>query len=417
MASRVETTGAVDTREALPHEEVQRRVGLESKAQRTIALVEMDGYRQAEQNMKSLEQQANAPISVETLIQRKDTLLTKEDVEKLPTLRMAFRQGAPGKGGGSEHERLNTIQKRLRATVALTASSARNTKKRSGQVEPYFPAVDTDGMIIQDNYVWRRRLEDDLVWLNHETRTGDDLPDDDNRKMVFSAYSDLLAKLVALHAPKNEEWFVEKHNSILGAQKMVQQYCRDPDAVKNATRFAVLVAAGALLTLMAVMDFRNKKLSLSTLVLLGGVVLLMQNGSKFNFVGEKQFSELIKEGVNGNDIKKLYAFSKGRPAAFNHLVRVMDECNSQGKPITEETIKELMHPTKRQGGREVPDGQKAVPEDIARLFLGKTPGYVAGVLKSLRATAGSKDRGTVIAFADAVSKKHVDRKDLPTASS
>lgn len=286
--------------------------------------------------------------------------------------------------GGDERERMRTIQSRLKRTAGKNKNFF--SKKQSYLAE-YAGTYELD----------RSLLEQDIRWISDGKRVGVNVPE--KRRALFTAYRSVLTDLVMQNTPKAEAAFTRQSKSLVGQRACLETYCRDPNAIKGASKFAALLAVGALLALWGIKDARNKSLSLGTLVLLGGVMFLMQSGSKHNYLSSQQFTNLTKGPIDGNAIKKLQSLSRSKPSAYNHLTSWLDkQTRYNGGRIESQYLHQI---TKPINGRGKPDPRKAVPEDIAKLLVGLNSSDAAYVLKSLKATARTSDRKIAVEFADA----------------
>lgn len=413
----------VEVADASPEAQTREQVQMAAGAQR--GLLSMQNYleqgdgqslRMAEQSLgRSLEYGQRRTVA--DVVRIKNQILPKGRIEGLPKLSGKFDKER-------EQQKLAEIRQRLKATQAITERSAL-VKPNRQQARAYFPMFTKEG----ETYVvstragtWRNELELDMQWLKRTSAITPEQAEADSekvipeeRKRVFDAYYDILNDLKALNDPEAEQ-SIARRDDAKQVREDLARLCRDPRSPKNAAKFTALLALGGMLALWGIMDYRKNQLSFATLALLGGVLYLMKNGSKFDFLSTSQFATVAREGMDGAATRKLQALAQSRPAAFNHLVKTMDECNYYDKQITEETIKELTEPKKKRSGQEVLDTQRRVPEDIARLFIGMQPGNVAFVLKGLRSTARSNDRPLVAEFAEANNNRADIQQDLQALS-
>lgn len=347
-----------------------------------------EDFDMAAKHLEELQKAASTPRSTADVIGIIQNVLPPEQINTLPTL----PENLDMEG---EQERLKTIRDRLSGVARLTKKSA------------YMPLF-RDGMLDESQMGWRFAIEQDLSWLSDDVRTGDNVPSE--RKDIFEAYKRALAPLTTLHRTESEQRFNARYNTKIGTQSCVEAHCRNPYAVRGSTRFAVTLALGGLALFGLVSSaFKKQMPSFLTLALAGATILLLRNGSKYAFLSSKQFSELSRAGIDGDAMKQLQNLAKNKSATFNHLVRVLDSEGFHGKTVTEQTIAELTHPSKNK--------ENAVPEHIARLFLGQNAANAAYVLKGIQSTSRHQDKGIVPIFAQANHDHEDIQKDFTASSS
>ncbi len=281
---------------------------------------------------------------------------------------------------GDERAMMQKIQERLRRTV-----SARDQFYRGGREDAYLE-YDADNVL----KVSRWQLEKDLRWLHDDKRIGPDVPD--KRLQYFEGYANALTDIVMLSNRKRESEFLHNTPSVLTDQKTLETYCRDPDAIKGAGKFALLLAVGALATLWAIKDIRGKTFSFATLILLGVVLFLTQTGSKFNFLGSKEFSDVTKR-LSPTEIKKLMTLSRNS-VRYNHLMSILESYAKTGIP--REELHRLTDPKKKVWNAAEKkyelksDPARKIDADIAELFVG-LPGSHQTLLNGLRTAERSPE--------------------------
>lgn len=289
--------------------------------------------------------------------------------------------------GSSEPDRMRDIHMRLQGTAS---SNPRDFSKNRSYLVQH-----------GSTYVLNRALlEGDLRWVSDGKRIGPNVADE-KRRNYFMSYRQLLAEIAMLNTPTAEATFAAMSGggTVLGQKACLEHFCRDPNAVKGAGKFALLLAVGALLTLWIIKDARNKSLSFGTLLLVGAGMFLLNNGSKHNYLASQQFGRLTQGPLDGKAVAKLQGLARSKPSAYAHLTSWMDDrTRFRGSSVTADALHELTHPKKSNGK---PDPRKAVPEDIARLFVGTNSSDVAYVLKSMQSASRGEGRRIAIEFADA----------------
>lgn len=240
----------------------------------------------------------------------------------------------------------------------------------------------------------RSELERDLLWLEDDKRIGPNVPP--QRLAYFNAYKDALVDLVRLNNRADEEYFRKKSGSVLSERKVLESMCRDPNAMKGASKFALFLAAGSLLVLWGIKDFRNKSLSFPTMILLGTIVFLVGSRSKMNYVASTSFLEATKNGLDGEQMEKLYAFARRKPKAFKAMMDRMKEFKGSGIP--EEKRHLLTEPKKN--GKLLKD-EIVDDEEIVNMMVGNENAPPLSILEGIYKTRNSKGKDVAIQFAEA----------------
>lgn len=361
----------------------------------------------AVRSFNTVNEMANRHKTAEEMVAAKDQILTKERIDSLPSL--------PGNISmdrrGTEQKQLLDIKMKLNATAGLKAEHIKR-KRPSSLPQTYL--VPHNG-----TYKLNRDLiETDLKFLNDPLRIDENPNDtatvDANREQVFRAYSDVLAELITLGRPEDERRYVGKYGSALAPQKLVESVCdhKTLEDVKGAGRFALLGIVTALAALWGIKDFRKGNVSIGTLGLVGGMMYLAQGdlnrkNEQFDFVRTEYFAELSRNGFDDKVIKKLQQISQARPAAMSHLIKLLNDNTGPGKVVTQEMVNEMIKPTNARGK---PDPRRAIPEDIANLFLGQSCGGAAKSMYGIKKTA--RNGNLVTMFAKANSEHETVAQDL-----
>lgn len=238
----------------------------------------------------------------------------------------------------------------------------------------------------------RSELERDLLWLEDDKRIGPNVSP--QRLAYFNAYKDALVDLVRLNNRADEEYFRKKSGSVLSERKVLESMCRDPNAIKGASKFALLIAASSLLVMWGIKDFRNKSLSFPTMILLGSIMFLMGSRSKMNYVASTSFLDATKNGLDGEQMKKLYGFAKRKPTAFKAMMDRMKEFEGS---IPEEKRHLLTEPKKN--GKLLKD--EIVDDEIVDMIVGNANTPPLSILEGIYKTRNSKGKDIAIQFAEA----------------
>ena len=285
--------------------------------------------------------------------------------------------------GPDERKRMRTIQQRLEKTLSVVNIDSdnlrrveRNFRTGSSYVVPEGNTYELDMDVIST----------DIRWLSGELRINN--PDNPEkitatkeREAVFLKYRNMLEHIkFKLATPAAVHSYATRYGDDRGNEKLVRESCRDPDKVRGAGKFALLLAVGALLTLWAIKDIRKGSISFGTLLLLGAAMFLAQSGPKNSFMASSLFANMSKR-VGQEGIDSLNGLSKSRPTAYSHLITTLKKKNAVGG-ITEENLHLLTEPKSKSG--KILNNSR-VPEKIARMFIGsKDPGGDANMLERMR---------------------------------
>ena len=296
--------------------------------------------------------------------------------------------------GPDEKKRMNEIDKRFHKTLSIihigkdTVLGKIENKYREGStyVLPY------NGSFMLDRSV----IGEDIRWLSSPLRIplGSEGPKvEAEREKLFRGYREKLEQIKnSLTTPEGEHEYVTRYGNDQGNRRMLEKFCRDPNAVKGAGKFAMLLAVTALLALWAIKDIKSGKLSFGTIVLIGAAMFLAQSGPKNSFMASEQFANL--SGRIGKDgIESLKGFSQRNPSAYGHLIATLKGRTANDSGITRENIGILTD--KKLGNRKV-------PEEIAELFIGDPkPAESAYVLERMRGVRDRAGKEVMYSLADA----------------
>ncbi len=361
----------------------------EAKGQRGVELLNTGDPAALPLAVRNIQDATNTPRTKEQTIARFKEMVSAE----MPTPpKVLFRE---------EKTRMKRITERL---VVPSGGRRETPRGRKSYLQPW---SGTDQYEVNNGWI-----KADLEWLRNASRTGDGQPAE--RKEYFGAYARLLEQLTLLNSPKRNQEF----GDITTCENNVARSCSNPKSITSATRMTFLLAAAGLALAWGISDYRHKKLSIGTMILLGGIALLMYKGSKNDFLGGKPLAKLSKGPLNAKTTASLQNLARSKPAVYGHLLSTMRSATTHREPIDEKLIQTLINPTKRRRGKDMPDRAKAVPESIARLFEGQNASDVFTVLNGLKGTARTRDRSKVSAYVGALSENGSQtRQDLATVRS
>ncbi|MDA0376447.1 MAG: hypothetical protein O3A80_04025 [bacterium] len=343
-----------------------------------------DGQRLSAYQMERLGDAANASRSrdeMQALIRKAfDVQKDATVLDALPELNfdIMYTSGAESQiyidgkltviAGGNERTRMNEIDKRLAKTLTLLEVDNENTTTDRINLAKKFREGSSYVVPFGDTFELARSvIGQDIRWLSSPLRIpiGPDAPKvSKEREAIFRGYRDRLTQIKnTLTTPAAEHAYVTRYGNDDENRRNLEKFCRDPNAVAGAGKFALLLAVGALLALWSIKDIKGGTISFGTLLLAGAAMFLMQSGPKNAFMASDQFGSLVKH-IGNDGLEKI---DRMKPSARNHLIATLKFYSGSRGGITEKNIKELTNPT-TTNGRSI--DSKKVPEDIATLFLG-----------------------------------------------
>ena len=307
-----------------------------------------------------------------------------------------------------EPQRMRDIIKRLNKTLSVIDQEGDNMK----EIAKRFRGKSSYVIVYGSTYMLDRSLiGQDIRWLSEPFRIGDinrpgGAREYTEREKMFIKYRDILLHIKDnLTTPAAEHSYVTEYGDDTGNEKLLRNACRDPDSVKGAGKFALLLAVSALLALWVIRDIKKGTISFGTLLLIGAAMFLAQSGPKNAFMGSKQFADLSRR-IGREGVEKLQTM---RPSARNHLIATLKDRSGRGG-ITEENLHLLTEP-KTKSGR--PINSKRVDEDIARMFIGDpNPEGAAYVLERMAGVRDGPGREVMGSLADANHKSNRAHKEL-----
>ena len=308
-----------------------------------------------------------------------------------------------------EPQRMQDIVKRLNKTLSVVdekGTTMKEIENRLGGKSSYVIVYNRVTYMLD-----RGLIGQDIRWLSEPFRIGDinrpgGAREYTEREKMFIKYRDMLLHIKNnLTTPAAEHSYVTEYGDDTGNKEFLKNACRDPDSVKGAGKFALLLAVSALLALWVIKDIKKGTISFGTLLLIGAAMFLAQSGPKNAFMGSKQFADLSRR-IGREGVEKLQTM---RPSARNHLIATLKDRSGRGG-ITEENLHLLTEP-KTKSGR--PINSKRVDEDIARMFIGDpNPEGAAYVLERMAGVRDGPGREVMGSLADANHKSNRAHKEL-----
>lgn len=348
-------------------------------------------FRDYTQELKNFSEKRR---SKEGMLAAVQGVLTDDRIDNLPSPDEAFLQTSGMQAlvyvngiavtdrRGNERTTMRDIHQKIMATASGEPKFLKNNKSY---------VVESEDTYVVD----RAELEKDLVWLEDDKRIGSNVPPE--RLAYFQAYKNILVDLVRLNNRPAEEAYRKRYGSVLSPQKCLESFCRDPNSIKGAGKFALFIALSALLALWSIKDFQKGFPSFATIMLLGAVMYLVGGRSKMGYVATQEFNNATKEGLDGDKMEELYAFARRKPAAFKEMIRMMKLHGPGGIP---EKDKHLLTEPKKNGKLLK---HLMVDEDIADMMVGKNSPPI-GVLQGIYNTRMSRNKDVAVRFAEANSK-------------
>lgn len=364
---------------------------------------------------------------------------TGTSLDKLPELdsSIMMRSGAEAQiyvngkveviSGGNEVVRMQEIQQRLAHTLALIDVNNTNTRQDIDALVEKYPNGSAYVVPCGNRLILARdTLGGDLRWLSsgyripnspgspqrYTPQEGDEEGIIQKRERMFRQYRNMLTHIKNnLTTPALEHQYITRNGSDDENQRCLEQYCRDPNAVAGAGKFALLLAVGALLALWSIKDIKAGTISFGTLLLAGAAMFLMQNGPKNQFMTSSQFADLSQH-IGKDGLEKI---DRMKPSARNHLIAFLKSPTARNNGITRENMHLLTEP-KATNGRII--DSKRVPEEIAQLFIGyKGTAGAAYVIENSHKVRDPQGKEIEYALADAHKHSDIGKGELKDAVS
>lgn len=313
--------------------------------------------------------------------------------------------------GPDEVKRMQEIIQRLEKTLTILDLNPEETDINALKIAAKrYPNKSSYAIPYGNTYALARTtIGQDIRWLSSPLR----IPSEEGaavspeREKIFRGYRDELIKLKnTLTTPAMEHQYVIQNGSDTENRRMLEEFCRDPNAVKGAGKFAALLAVGGLLALWGIKDVQKGTLSFGTMILAAGAMFLSKSGPKTAYMASAQFADLSKHlGPEiYENIKKLH------PSARNHLIAMLESQTGRAGFPGENDILLLTEPKSRSGKIQA---NKRIPEEIALKFIGYRGN--AGAASVLKRSAKIRDpQGTEIesSLVEANAKSDNARQEL-----
>lgn len=216
-----------------------------------------------------------------------------------------------------------------------------------------------------------KKIYEDIEWLGVQLQS----EQDPGRKHYFETYQNLLTQISLLDPNPNNR---TSHPN--ACREIIRHRCSDPGRGKATAKALVMLSVAGLAVFELISNKGKPTIYLAAM--LGLLAWLGSGGSKLTLLKGDAVAELVRSGAL--DKKTAQDLMHMKAARFNHFMAVVKKSGTER--IGESHIKKISHPI-RAGGRE--DTTKAVPEKLARKFLGKN---ASSVYTMLLAFSRNKDR-------------------------
>ncbi len=237
----------------------------------------------------------------------------------------------------------------------------------------------------------RSLIESDLVYVSDEKRalipeggTPEVRKQFEERAELFHKYRMVLLELIqAAQSPRDEQMFIRNNGSI-AVDQIIEHNCSDPENAKGAMKVLAIGALTLLFLGKALGDWNGNKVSVMTVVLLGGIMALVGKSSKMKYLTDSKFLGMSRERLSGDKAKRLMSLpTKQRSALMKHFKQ------NKGVTLTSEVMKLVTEPK---------DPAKRVPLEIAQIFEGMTGQVARNYLGAIEGMGKTKDKKMVIDF-------------------
>lgn len=210
----------------------------------------------------------------------------------------------------------------------------------------------------------------------------------EKRRKLFTHYFAVLGRVIDANPAPFNDIFRQQNNGRVGDKEMVMRYTQDPENVKGAGKFLVLVAVGALMALNGISDVMNKRFSFVTMVLLGSVIMLVGKKPKYAFMNGNGFNEMTRKYFNEGGVRDIMRLTGGQSNLLAARFLSM-----KGTVITQDDIDYLTDRKKHKG--------RAIRVDIAKRFLGVNSSMARNFVLNMKGIRTDKDRHIAVEYARA----------------
>jgi hypothetical protein len=224
----------------------------------------------------------------------------------------------------------------------------------------------------------------------------------EKRKKLFEHYFAVLGRVIDANPQSFNEKFRNQNNGRVGDREDVMQYSQDPENVKGAGKFLVMVAAGGLLALNGISDVMNKRFSFVTMVLLGSVIMLVGKKPKYAFMEGNGFNEMTRKHFDEEGTRRVMGLTGGQSNLLKSKFLEL-----KGAVITQAHIDDLTDRKKYKG--------RAIPKDVAQRFLGVNSSLARNFVMNMQGIKTDRDRRLVVEYARANHGEGQMQKDVKAA--
>ena len=237
----------------------------------------------------------------------------------------------------------------------------------------------------------RSLLEQDLLYVSQPIRytipQGDDpekIAPFQERADLFERYKATLLELIEVaQSPADEQQFVSENGSV-AVDQVLKRHCTNFETAKGSVK---IMALGVILAIAAAKIVFDKKLTLSSIALIGVIMFLVGKNPKMKYLKDSRFLNFCSENVSGDTAAAIMGLPPKKRSAMLRYFK-----SHQTETLTAEHIKRITEPN---------DRSRAAPEDIAHIFTGMTGAAAFNYANAILEMGRTKEKGTVIDFLDA----------------
>ena len=218
------------------------------------------------------------------------------------------------------------------------------------------------------------------------------------RTAFFENYKEVLLDLIeAAGTPRDEFLYAQKYGSV-AAEQIVQRHCPDTGSnTKEAWKSIGVAMMGILFAVNAFSDVKNGKFRVFTFVTLAGLAGLVGGSYKTDIFGKGTgFTEFCRKSLSREKAEDIFAL---KPIQINAMLKYFK--SQAGEKVGEESIEALSNPKNRKGDT---DMARAVPADIAKIFVGLSGAQAHTNLQNLIKMKTGPNREVTLNYIDATHK-------------
>jgi len=238
----------------------------------------------------------------------------------------------------------------------------------------------------------RNLLEEALGYVSAEKRHTDP-----KRTEFFESYKGVLLDLIeAAQSPRDEYLYTQNHGSV-AAEQLIQKHCLDAGNAKDAWKSIGVALMGILFAVNIFSDIKQEKFRVFTFVTLAGLAGLVGGSYKTDIFGpDTGFTHFCSTSLSRKHAETIFSL---KPMQINAMLKYFK--GQAGQKIEKDSIEELSNPTKSNGSA---DPGKAIPEDIAKIFVGLSGAQAHTNLNNLIKMKNGKNREVALSYIDATYK-------------